>query len=110
MTTLTTTVTVDKTGGYSCSPPSQTVTQTNTQLLYVLDPASASIWAFSGLTTSDGQRQVSPPVVAPDGNSVSTMDLNTVAEVFNVYLLLQRRTTMVRHWVDPEVRNDPPVQ
>lgn len=110
MTTLTTIVTVDKAGGYSCNPDSQTVTQVNTELLYVLDSASAAIWAFSGLTTSDSQRQVSSPTVSPDGNSVSAVDLNSIAEVFNVYLLLQHRTTLARHWVDPQVRNDPPVQ
>lgn len=108
MTTLTTTLSVDKTGGYVCNPQSQTVTQSNTVLTYVLDAPSALQWRIVGLSTTDQQRQTSTPVVAPDGNSVSVTDINTVAETFSVIIYVQHRTTAAKHWIDPEVANDPP--
>lgn len=108
MTTLNTVLTVSPSGSYTCNPPVQTVTAANTALQYTLDTASAATWQIVGLSTTDRRNQTTPPVIAPGGNSISTTDINTVAETFSVMINLKHRDTDAKHWIDPQVTNIPP--
>jgi len=109
MSEITTIITVNpKSGGYTCNPQSVTVTSTDTTLIYSLDSTSAQSWRITGLTSSDQEGQIGPPTISSDGNSISTLDINTEIDQFNVTIDLQHRTTSEPLRVDPEVENIPP--
>jgi hypothetical protein len=108
MTTLTTTLTITERGGYSFDPTELTVTQPNTTLLYQLDPSTALDWEIVGLTSTDTKSQLSNESKSASGNSISVLNANSVAEVFDVTIVVQHRTKRERLLrADPQVSNIP---
>jgi hypothetical protein len=107
---ITTTLKITEKGGYSYTPNSVIVTQFNTTLIYQLDPQTAIEWEIVGLTNTDSKNQLSGESKAPSGISISILDANTKAEVFDVTVVVQHRTKRDRILrVDPQVENEPPV-
>jgi hypothetical protein len=108
MTTLTTTLSVSASGSYTATPPSQTVTESNTSMVYELDKASQAIWRIDGLSSTDTKQQLTSIEFAPSGNSVTAVNANTKAESFSITISVAHRTTAMHVAVDPEVNNIPP--
>lgn len=109
MTSITTMLTVSSSGKYTANPESVSVIKSNTELVYTLDRESAINWQIMGLSTTDQKGQAGPYTIAPGGNSISFVDANTSSDTFNVYINIIHRATQVKHWIDPQVTNIPPV-
>jgi hypothetical protein len=108
MTTLTTTLTITERGGYNYNPTALTVTEANTTLLYQLDPVTATSWEIVGMTTTDTKNQLSNQSRAPSGDSISVLNANSKAEVFDVTVVVQHRIQRDRLLrIDPQVSNIP---
>jgi hypothetical protein len=108
MTTLTTTLTISEKGGYSYNPNALIVTQPNTTLLYQLDPTTAMVWEIVGMTSTDSKNQLSDQSKAASGDSISVLNANSRAEVFDVTIVAQHRTQRDRLLrIDPQVSNIP---
>jgi hypothetical protein len=104
---MTTQLSISSEGAYTYTPTSVRVTAPNTTLIYALTAKSAENWQVTGMLSTDTKQQVSGCTVAPDGNSVSAMDLNSQAETFNVTVQAQHRVSGQVIAIDPEVQNDP---
>lgn len=109
MTTLTTIITVNAKGGYTATPPSQTVTMSNTTLVYQLDATSNQSWQITGLSDTDPLGQLSNEQILNNGEAISVVDANTKADQFSVFINIKHRTTGEIRKIDPEVSNVPPV-
>jgi hypothetical protein len=108
MTTLTTILTISEKGGYSYNPNALIVTQPNTTLLYQLDPSTALVWEIVGLTSTDTKSQLSNQSKSASGDSISVLNANSKAEVFDVTVVAQHRTQRERLLrIDPQVSNIP---
>ena len=108
MSTITTTVSISEKGVYSYKPNNVTVTEPNTTLTYALDDSSALIWEIVGLTNTDTKNQLSNESKAPSGNSISVLDANSKAEIFDVTVVAQHRSQRERILrIDPVVENVP---
>ncbi len=105
---ITTILSISAKGVYSYSPNSITVKQANTTLIYALDEATGKNWEIVGLTSTDSKNQLSGQSKAPSGNSISTVDANSLADTINVTVVAQHRTERDRILrIDPVVENIP---
>ena len=60
------------------------------------------------MTNTDSKNQLSNESKAPSGNSISILDANTQAEIFDITVVAQHRSQRDRILrVDPIVRNEP---
>jgi hypothetical protein len=108
MTTMTTILSISQKGTYNYNPNSIIVNQANTTLVYALDEATGKNWEIVGLTSTDSKNQLSNQSKAPSGSSISTLNANSQAEVFDVTVVAQHRTERDRIIrIDPQVSNVP---
>ncbi len=108
MTEITTILSISEKGVYSYKPSSVTVTKSNTTLIYALDDSTAQIWEIVGMTNTDSKNQLSNQTKAASGNSISVLDINSLADTFDVTVVAQHRSQRERLLrVDPGVQNIP---
>lgn len=107
MTTLTTIIDISPTSGESATPPSQTVTQSDTTLVYQLDTASAKLYAITGLGSTDTKGQLSNVFIDPNGNYASVLNANSKSEQFSIFIYYVTRGKTEQKRFDPQVYNIP---
>jgi hypothetical protein len=107
MTTLTTSINISPTSGESATPPSQTVTTSETTLVYELDTPSAKLYAITGLGSTDTKGQLSNVTIDPNGHFASVLNANTKSEQFSIFIYYVARGTTEKKRFDPEVINVP---
>lgn len=92
---------------YVFDPDVAIIRKTPTRLIYQLTATTKKSLSFGALYSNDGRYQLTPPEVAPDGRSISVINLNTQRMLINVMLQLADTAAPALVHVDPTVLNEP---
>ncbi len=94
---------------YVFDPDIAIVQSTPVRLIYRMTPTTRKGLTFGTLYSNDGRYQFGKPEAAPDGRSISVIDVNTQRMLINIMLQLADAQTQSLVHVDPQVLNEPEV-
>lgn len=94
---------------YVFTPSIAIVTVSPTRLVYQMTAATKKQLTFGTLYSNDGRYQLGPPTVAPDGRSISVINVNTQRVLISMMLQISDTAAPSLVHIDPEVLNEPEI-
>ncbi len=108
MSTITFTIEFDKQSNLIADPTSQSVTQKNTTIRYVLGSNTQNKFRFTGYSSNDSKEQLGKASISSDGQTMDVLNKNTESETIQITVNCSDSQTEGGHSVPTEVRNIPP--
>lgn len=94
---------------YVFTPDIAIIKASPTRLIYQMTAATKKALAFTTLYSNDGRYQLAGLTVAPDGRSISVINVNTQRMLINMMLQISDTATPSLVHIDPEVLNEPEI-
>ena len=107
MSTITFTISQGE-GGFVSTPASQTATQKNPTITFVMSGKVASKFTFTGYTSNDSKQQLGSASFSADNRTMTIPNSNTEAETITITAQISDGQTEGSYGSIAEVTNDPP--